>query len=272
MDLSNENMIHIKNDKIEYLQFKRLLEFDNLVHCYTLSENNVNFKSYSSNFDASINKISRALNINRENIVRPIQKHTDCIKNVENSTDKWQNVDNYNNVDGLLTNKVGINLMLSFADCTPILLYDPINKAIGNIHSGWRGTVQKIGQKAVKKMIKDYGSKPENIIACIGPCIGKCHFEVDEDVKDIFEQTFNYFGRNCDIIEKQSNLVKGKQKYHINTALINRLMLEECGLDKNNIVESGICTVCNSEYMHSYRAQKEKSGRNITLLGMKEEI
>lgn len=271
MNLSNEKMVHVKSDGIEYLQFKRLLEFDNLVHCYTLSVYDVNFKSDSDKLDDSINKIAKALNINKNNIVKPLQKHTDCIKNVENSGEKYlyseKCNDKYNGVDGLLTNKADVDLMLSFADCTPILLYDPINKVIGNIHSGWRGTVQKIGQKAVKKMIKDYESKPEDIIACIGPFIGKCHFEVDEDVKNIFEETFSYFGRNCDIIEKQNNLVEGKQKYHIDTTLINRLMLEECGLNKNNIVESGICTVCNSDYMHSYRAQREKSGRNIAILG-----
>lgn len=267
MDLSNENMTHVKSDEIEYLQFKRLLEFDNLVHCYTLSVYDVNFKSDSDKFDDSINKIAKELNINKNNIVKPLQKHTDCIKNVENDTEKWQCSDNYNNVDGLLTNKMDIELMLSFADCTPILLYDPINKVVGNIHSGWRGTVQKIGQKAVHKMIKDYGSKPEDIIACIGPCIGKCHFEVDEDIKNIFEQTFSYFNRSCDIIAKQNNIVDGKQKYHIDTTLVNRLLLEECGLNKKNIIESGICTVCNSDYMHSYRAQKEKSGRNVAILG-----
>lgn len=265
MNLSNENILHVKKDDIEYLQFKKLLEFDNLVHCYTLSVNNVDFKSnYSkeSILNSSYDRICNALEIRRTDIVKPKQTHTDCIENVENKFEK------YEDVDGLLTNKANINLMLSFADCTPILLYDPINKVIGNIHSGWRGTVQKIGQKAVKKMIKDYDSRPEDIIACIGPCIGKCHFEVEHDVKEMFEKTFSYLGRNCDIIEKQEVLVNGKQKYHIDTTIINRLILEEVGLSKNNIIESNICTVCNSEYMHSYRAKGQEAGRNVTVFGM----
>ena len=261
MDLSNDAMVHIKKDGIEYLQFRKLLEFENLIHCYTLRTNDVNFKSDSINYDESITKISKALNINKDNIVKPIQKHTDCIKNVDSVLEKFENV------DGLITNKSNINCMLSFADCTPILLYDQVNKVIGNIHSGWRGTVQKIGQKAVLKMMKDYNSKPENIIACIGPCIGKCHFEVDSDVKEIFENTFGYFNRNYDIIEKQKEIIEGKEKYHIDTTLVNRLMLEECGLKPKNIIESNICTVCNSTMMHSYRADKEKSGRNVAILG-----
>lgn len=268
MNLSNENILHVRKNGIEYLQFKRLLQFNNLINCYTLSANNVDFirKFPEENTDilkASYKKICSALNIKIENIVRPKQTHTDCIQIVEKTSDKFEDV------DGLITNKKDIDLVLTFADCTPILLYDPINKIIGNIHSGWRGTVQKIGQKAVLKMIKEYGSKPENIIACIGPCIGKCHFEVEDDVKNIFEQTFSYLNRIFDIIEEQKELVRGKKKYHIDTVLINRLILQECGVKPENIVESNICTVCNSNLMHSYRAQKENSGRNITVLGMK---
>jgi hypothetical protein len=181
---------------------------------------------------------------------------------VENSYQKFENV------DGLITKKPGINLMLTFADCTPIFLYDPDNKIIANVHSGWTGTVKKIGQKAVIKMIKEYGTKPENLIACIGPCIQKCHFEVDEDVKLKFEQSFGYLGRNCDIIERQKELVNGKVKYHIDTTLANRLILEEVGLNPKNIIESKICTVCNSDKMHSYRADGLNSGRNVAIFGI----
>jgi polyphenol oxidase len=263
MDLSNENMVHVKKDGIEYLQFKRLLEFKNLVHAYTLSVDGIDFngKAEKSITEHSYDMLCDALEINRENVVKPHQTHTDCIKNVDNNYQKTSK-EYLENVDGLLTCKPDTDLVLSFADCTPILLYDPVKNVIGNIHSGWRGTAQKIGQKAVQKMISDYGSKPEDIIACIGPCIGKCHFEVDEDVKNIFEQAFSYLNRNCDIIEKREN------KYHIDTTLINRLMLEECGLQSTNIIESKICTVCNSNVIHSYRAQKDRAGRNIAVLGM----
>ena len=270
MDLSNENILHVKKGDIEYLQFKRLLEFDNLINCYTLSVNNVDFKRKNQEIlNLSYEKICKAFYIERKSILRPSQTHTDCIKNVDNNWEEDIKKGVFKEVDGLVTNKKNINLMLSFADCTPILLYDPVNKVISNVHSGWRGTVQKIGPKAVQKMIKDYNSKPEDIIACIGPSISKCHFEVKNDVKDIFGKTFSYLGRNCDIIRKQEKLDNEEQKYNIDTNLINRLMLEEMGLRKNNIVESNICTVCNSSYMHSHRKSKENAGRNIALLGMK---
>ena len=198
MELSNENVLHIKKDGIEYLQFRRLVEFGNLINCYTLRPLNYNKKTLTNQeLEENYNNICKALEIERKNLIRPHQSHTDCIENVDRTDVK------YTDVDGFITNKPNIDLTLSFADCTPILLYDPVKKVIANIHSGWRGTVQKIGKKAVEQMVKDYQSNPKDIIACIGPCIGKCHFEVKEDVKDIFEKTFSYLGRNDDIIEKR---------------------------------------------------------------------
>lgn len=170
-------------------------------------------------------------------------------------------------IDGLLSNKKDISLSLRFADCTPIFLYDKQKNIIGNIHSGWRGTAQKIGQKAVQKMIKDYNSNPEDIIACIGPCIQMCHFKVDEDVKKIFEETFSYMNISDSIIKK-GKIEDKKQKYYIDTTLINIKLLEEAGLEKENIIDSGICTACNYDIIHSYRIDKENSGRNTSIIGL----
>lgn len=260
MDLSNNNMIHVKKNGVEYLQFKKLLEYSNLINCYTLSTFNFDKTISNEELNNNYERLCDCLEIKKETIVRPHQSHTDNIKNVTNFSEK------YDDIDGLLTNKTNINLMLTFADCTPILIYDPIKKVIGNIHSGWRGTVQKIGKKAVEKMVHDYNSKLEDLIVCMGPCIGKCHFEVSEDVKDIFEDTFKYLNRNCDIIKKSE---ENNKKYFIDTTLINRLVLEDIGVISKNIFESEICTACNSEYMHSYRVNKEKAGRNVAVLGMK---
>lgn len=266
MNLSNKTMLYVKSDGVEYLQFKRLLDFKNLINCYTLSANNVDFRrnfpeESTDIIEQSYNKICNALDIQRNTIVRPKQSHTDCLKIVENACEKFEDV------DGLITNKPGINLMLTFADCTPIFLYDPEKNVIGNIHSGWRGTVKKIGAKAVDKMVRDFGSNPKDIIACIGPCIQKCHFEVEEDVKNIFEQTFENLNKNYNIIE-QDRIIDGRMKYYIDTTLINKLILEEHGLRPENIIESNICTVCNSKIMHSYRADGTSSGRNVAILGM----
>ena len=262
MDLSNENIIHVKKESIEYLQFKKLLEYKEIVHCYTLSINGINFKIGSKENEDSMLKLCNVLNIDKNSIVRPDQKHTDIVKSI-NELDE-----DLTNVDGLITNKKNINMFLSFADCTPILIYDPVKKVACNIHSGWKGTLQKIAQKGVLKMIKEYGTKAENLIVCIGPCIQKCHFEVSKDVEEKFEKTFRYLNRNNDIIKKAK---EKEDKYLIDTTLINRLILEEVGIKKENIIDSKICTVCNADIMHSYRVKKEDAGRNVSVLGLKKE-
>ncbi len=115
-------------------------------------------------------------------------------------------------------------------------------------------------------MISEYQCKPQNILCFIGPCIRKCHFEVSKDVADLFKKEFSYLK---DIEEIITATNPKEQKYTIDTCKINQNMMIEIGLLKENIIDSGICTVCNSEYMHSYRAHKEFAGRNTAILGMK---
>lgn len=257
-DLSNENILHIKDGDIEYLQFKRLLEYkDKLIHCYTTKCDN-----YEKDDGKNYKKIYDNLKLDYNKLVKiKEQIHSNFVQIIESEDEKPDKV------DGLITNKKEISLSLRFADCTPIYLYDPEKNVIGNIHSGWKGTVSKIAGEAVKKMIKQYNSKPEDIICCIGPAIGKCHFEVDEDVKNIFENTFSYMNINDKIIQK-GEIKEEKQKYFIDTNLINRTMLEEIGLKKQNIIESNICTVCNSDVLHSYRVNRKNAGRNTAIISL----
>lgn len=265
-DLSNNEIKHVINNinEIEYLQFKRLLKYkDKLTHCYTLKRN-LDFRNYndeSTSLEDSYKLICKDLKINRTKIIRPFQTHTDCVKIVEN------NKENLENVDGIITKEKGLVTSLTFADCTPLFFYDTEKNIIANIHSGWKGTLNKIGQKAVLKMIKELNCNPKDIICCIGPAIGKCHFEVDEDVKELFKKEFAYTKRINDIIVK-GKMKEEKQKYNIDTNLINRLILEEVGLKTENIIESNICTVCNSDYIHSYRTEKELSGRNTAIMSL----
>ncbi len=115
-------------------------------------------------------------------------------------------------------------------------------------------------------MIQQYDCNPKDIICFIGPCIKKCHFEVSKDVADLFQKEFC----NMEHMEEIITCVNlQEQKYVIDTCKINQNMLKEIGLLEENIIDSGICTVCNSDYMHSYRANKEFAGRNTAILGMK---
>ena len=232
-----------------------MLEYeDKITHCYTLKGNNNNYKEVIGDNYSSLYK---ALNLNEDGFTKiEHQAHSDIVECVKEKGEI------HTNIDGLVTDKSGISLSLRFADCTPIFLYDKVKNVIGNIHSGWRGTVQKIGQKGVEKMIEEYGSNPKDIIACIGPAIGKCHFEVSEDVKEIFKDTFSYLASPEKFIQKG----KEEGKYFVDTNYINEKLLEEIGLKKENIVQSNICTVCNKYYIHSYRAEKELSGRNTSII------
>lgn len=270
-DLSNENIIHVKKDKIEYIQFRKLLQYKELVHCFTLKVydfdigGNDTYKENKEQFINNYKNISNELDINYNNIIRPYQTHTDIVKSVYKKVEEITIFpQELENVDGLLTNQKDIVFSLGYADCTPLFLYDPVKKVIGNIHSGWRGTLQKIGQKAVEKMIQEYECNPKDIICAIGPTIRKCHFEVDQDVKDLFYDEFKNYNQIHDIIQKDD------KKYYIDTVSLNKLTLQEIGLKKQNIIDSKICTVCNSELIHSYRAKGNLAGRNTAIIGLKE--
>lgn len=167
--------------------------------------------------------------------------------------------------DALTTNKKDKILALTFADCTPIYLFDKNKKVIANIHSGWKGTVKKISKKSVEFMKEKYNSNPKDIICVIGPTIRKCHFEVKQDVRDIFYNEFKYM-QNIDDIIKYNEQTK---TYFIDTVAINKNLLQEEGIPEENIIDSKVCTYCNSNLIHSYRKEGEKSGRNTALICLK---
>lgn len=263
--LDNENIVHILKDDIEYIQCKRLLEYsDKIVHAYTIRKNEIDFNRNTLGEETIKNnykKLCDSLNIDYNNIVRPKQSHTDIVECV------YDKKKLYTDVDGLCTNKKDIILSLVYADCIPILFFDPIKNVIANIHSGWKGTVQRISIKAIEKMQVEYSSKPEDIICFIGPSVCKKHFSVHDDVKNIFYNEFKDDKIIDEVIEK-ANIENGKQKYEIDTVKINRILLEREGLLPENIIESNLCTVCNKEYFHSYRADAELSGRNTAIIGL----
>ena len=275
MDLSNENIIHIKNNGIEYIQFKRLLEYQDIInHAYSLGTN-VNFRTARANkqslekeeYERAINdykELCNSIGSNYINVIKTNQQHTNNVKVVKEKVNKSEpdfNLSQYFETDGLVTNKRNLMLSTTNADCILLLFFDPVKKVIANTHSGWKGTLQRISVKTVQKMKEEFGCNPENIICCICPSIRKCHFEVDKDVKDLFEKEFIDLDLEK-IIEKQEN----KDKWNIDTVLINQIVLEREGLKKENIIDSGICSVCNSDIIHSFRVEKEGYGLNTALI------
>lgn len=261
----NKNLIYNNQDGIEYIQFKKLLQYPEVSHCYTLRSNGeLNFPPVykdAAKLSSSYKKICNCLNLNDENVVKPHQTHTDRVEVVNK-------VQNFDEVDGLVTNKEELVLLTTSADCTSMLLYDPIKKAAGSVHSGWKGTLQGIVINEVEKMVSTYGSKKEDIICCICPSIRQCCFEVDEDVKDMFYKKYSNLQNINDIIQKGEEK-EGKQKYYIDTVKINEEILRQAGLKQENIIDSEICTMCHSKDFHSYRVDKENSGRNAALIAIR---
>lgn len=253
---------------IEYLQFRKLLEYsNNITHAYTLKPldfgSNGDMEKKIDHVLSDYKMICKSLNINEKNVYRPYQTHTDIVKKVEDEVSGIFTND-FQNVDGLITDKKGKVLSLGFADCTSLYFYDTVKNVIGNIHSGWQGTYKEIAREAVIKLKEEYNVNPKNLICCIGPYIRKCCFEVDEDVKNMFYEKF----KNIGDIDKIITNSKIDSKYHIDTGIINKKILIQEGLEERNIIDSNICTKCNSKKLHSYRQEKERSGRNTSLISL----
>lgn len=277
-DLSNENVVHIKKGDVEYLQFRKLLEYsDILTHAYSLGiKENFRTKKLEGEMTEKEKEISKnsyqnlcnCISYDYEKLIKPNQCHTDNVQIVKEKINTGLpdfDVEQYNKTDGLITDKKDYLLATTNADCILLLFFDPVKKVIANTHSGWKGTLQRISVKTVEKMKKEFGCNPKDIICCMCPSIRKCHFEVDSEVKEQFEKEFLDLPQNCGIIEKNFQ----KEKWNIDTVLINKLILEKQGLIPENIVDSGLCSVCNSDIMHSFRAEGESYGLETAVLGLR---
>lgn len=250
MDIfNNENIIYNNKNEIEFIQFKKLLELG-IKHAYTLKGENINFRSSAPEMINSYKKIFDAIGLDYNTLMKPIQNHTSNVKCI----DKYISKENLENLDGLITDKPNLALTTTNADCILFMFYDPVKKVIANIHSGWRGTFQKIAEKCVIKMINYYRCNPQDIMCFISPSIRKCHFEVEDDVKVLCENIFEFTGKVNEFIEK-GKIINGKQKYMIDTVLINKILLKELGLREENIIDSKICSVCCSDKISSYRVE-----------------
>ena len=280
MDLSNENVIHVKKDGVEYLQFRRLLEYKDIInHAYSLGTN-VDFRTSRANMELSkdeyanslnnYDKLCRTIGCDYKRLVKGIQKHTNNVKTVSEKINKDTpdfRCKEYENVDGLITNKNKLILASTSADCISLLFFDPVKEVIANVHSGWKGTLQRISVKTVEKMVNEFNCNPEDIIVCICPSIRKCHFEVEKNVKDMFEKEFQDLGE-----ENLKEIIEEKvldKKWNIDTVFINEIILEREGIKKENIVDSKICTMCNPGILHSYRVERENYGLNTALIELK---
>lgn len=162
--------------------------------------------------------------------------------------------------DAILTNRTDVTLFMRFADCVPILLYDPRQRAVGIVHAGWQGTVKKIAAEAVQAMRQAYGSRPEDILAGIGPSIGPDHYEIQADVERPALAAFD--GRAGEV------LFHWRERTFLDLWTANRLTLEACGVKSIQVAE--ICTACGVDDWFSHRGESGRTGRFGVLLGLRD--
>jgi polyphenol oxidase len=160
----------------------------------------------------------------------------------------------YHGVDGLITNTVGVPLVTYYADCVPLYFVDTKNQAIGLSHSGWRGTVKRMGKVTLDEMKKHFGTNPMDVITVIGPSIcGDC-YEVSEDVAKAFQDEFTQAQLQDILMDKNNG------KYQLNLWQANRHIFLDAGIKEENIHISSVCTCCNSNLLFSHRASEGKRG------------
>jgi polyphenol oxidase len=187
--------------------------------------------------------------------------------------------------DGLITSTPGLLLAIQTADCLPIILVDPMRRAVGVFHAGWRGTLKRIVEKGVGEMQRLFNARPHDLRAVIGPGIRACCYEVGEEVREKFESQFAYAGKLFREV-KESDPVREKypllfltarapghgelpKKIFLDLVEANRQQLLAVGVKSKNIEASDLCTNCRTDLLFSYRAEKGKTGRMMGVVGIR---
>ena len=214
------------------------------------------------NVRENFQRIAHAVGFQAEKMVFTHQTHTTNVRKVteEDWGKGFSRERDYSDVDGLITNVPQTVLTTFYADCVPIYLVDPVKKAIGLCHSGWRGTVGRISQVTIARMQEEYGSDPKDILAAVGPSICQDCYEVSGDVTEQFQDSFR------EKYWKELFYQKENGKYQLNLWKANEIILEEAGITKEHISVTDICTCCNPQLLYSHRASKGQRGNLAAFL------
>ncbi len=210
-------------------------------------------------------RIAKVLGCKMEDFVCSDQTHTTNVR-VVTREDAGKGVvcpKDYTDVDGLVTNEKGLVLATFYADCVPLYFVDPVKKAIGLSHSGWRGTVERMGAKTVEKMQQVYGSNPKDIVAAIGPSICQSCYEVGGEVAEQFREAFSTPEQQKAILHD-----KGNGKFLLDLWKANYYVMREAGIPHEHISVTDVCTCCNGELLFSHRWSDGKRGNLGAFLGL----
>lgn len=270
-------VLRVAGKEVPYLEFSMLADTDLVRHGFSTRLGGVSKGCFSS-MDLSFvrgdeeeavrenfRRTGASMGVSCEDMVFSQQTHTTNVR-VVTEQDRGMGMTRpleYSDVDGLVTNVPGLCLVTFYADCVPLYILDPVRKVIGLSHSGWRGTVGKIGKKTVEMMTKEYGSDPKDILVAVGPSICQDCYEVSEDVIQQFRQNFDpiYWDR---IFYQKDN-----GKYQLNLWAANACVFQESGILKEHMAVTNVCTHCNSDVLYSHRTMGNDRGSLAAFLALK---
>jgi YfiH family protein len=199
-------------------------------------------------------RIFECLGRRRESLTTTWQVHSATVVLAERPSIEGE----YQQADAMITNSKELTLVMRFADCVPILVYDPITGSVGIAHSGWIGTVKKLALALIRSMVDQFGSDPGNLLAGIGPSIGPDHYEVGVDVVRELEKSFGD--------EAEAHLIRRDSQVFLDLWAANQSLLSQAGV--RSIERADICTACDRSEWYSHRGENGKTGRFAAAIGL----
>lgn len=268
-------LLHSVND-IPFYTFPSLDAFPELIHAVSTRHGGVSRPPFATlnltwalgdepqAVEENHRRLCAALGLRREALVSPRQVHSAAVRRV-GAADRGRFIPA---CDGLITDEPDVPLLLRFADCVPILLYDPLHRAIGLAHAGWRGTVAGMARAVVRAMVEAFGSRPGDLVAALGPAIGPCCYEIGPEVAMAVEVAF---GPDNGLLKANpKSKVQGSKLQRLDGTLYfdlwaaNERLLRAVGVERIEV--AGLCTACHGQEFFSYRAAKGRTGHHGALL------
>lgn len=261
----------VRKGDLEYLISKEITA----PHCFTtrlggvsrgaLSTMNLglhrgDIRDVPENVEANYAILARELGFDTRHLVLTHQTHTDIVRVVGKGDAMGLDHHAYPICDALITNEPGTVLVVFAADCTPILLQDPVTGAVGALHAGWRGTAAGLAEKTAQAMVEAFGCDPGNIRAAIGPNIGACCFETDADVPEAMKAALGEAAAAC--------MTPKNNKYYVNLKELNAIFLRRAGVEHINIATQ--CTACDTDRFWSHRKMGANRGSQGAIIVCKE--
>ncbi len=272
--MQSKTMKMAGTDEVPVLMFPNLEETGIVRHGFSTRLGGVSSGDFASmNLDynrgdskelvlENFRRIGAAMGADMKDMVLSDQTHTTNIRRMTEE-DRGKGLTkplDYHDVDGMITDTPGLMLTALFADCVPLFFVDKVHKAIGLSHSGWRGTAGRMGEKTVRAMQDCFGSRPQDIIAAIGPSIGQECYEVGEDVAEHFQAMFSGERLSDVLLDKKNG------KYQLDLWKANYYILTDAGLLPEHIAVTDLCTACHSGLLWSHRKSKGRHGELAAFL------